>query len=218
LVLQVEDRGRVRVLRLNRPEKRNALNTDLCAALVEAMRAADADPAVAAVVLAGAGPGFSAGADLGERAILAADEAARLRRSALSDALMHAPAAMGKPVVAAVHGAVVGAGASLALCCDMVVAAEDARFSYPEAKHDIFPSLVAPMLLRHLGPKDCFELLATGGTVEAAEARALRLVNRVVPREALIEAACALAESAALYGADSMRRIKAMIGASGLTK
>ncbi|GGC49567.1 enoyl-CoA hydratase [Siccirubricoccus deserti] len=207
----------MRVLRLDRPEKRNALNAGLCAALVEAMQAADAAADVAAVVLAGAGPGFSAGADLGERAVLAADEAARQRRSALSDALLAAPAAMGKPVVAAVHGAVVGAGASLALCCDLVVAAEDARFSYPEARHDIFPSLVAPMLLRHLGPKDCFELLATGRAVEAAEARALRLVNQVVPREALIDAACALAEGAALYGAESMRRIKAMIGASGLT-
>jgi enoyl-CoA hydratase len=216
LVLQVEDRGRVRVLRLNRPEKRNALDTDLCAALVEAMRAADAAADVAAVVLAGAGPGFSAGADLGERAVLAADEAARQRRSALSDTLLAAPGLMSKPVVAAVHGAVVGAGASLALCCDMVVAAEDARVSYPEARHDIFPSLVAPMLLRHLGPKDCFELLATGRVVEAAEARALRLVNRVVPREALIETAWAMAECAALYGAESMRRIKAMIGASGV--
>jgi enoyl-CoA hydratase/carnithine racemase len=216
LVLQVEDRGRVHVLRLNRPEKRNALNAGLCAALVEAMRAADAAADVAAVVLAGAGPGFSAGADLGERTVLAADEAARQQRSALSDALLAAPGAMGKPVVAAVHGAVVGAGASLALCCDLVVAAEDARFSYPEAKHDIFPSLVAPMLLRHLGPKDCFELLATGRVVEAAEARALRLVNRVVPRDALLDEACALAEAAALYGAESMRRIKAMIGASGI--
>jgi len=218
LVLQVEDRGRVRVLRLNRPEKRNALNTELYAALVEAMQAAEAAPEVAAVVIAAAGPGFSAGADLGERAILAQDEAARLRRAALSDAMLNAPATMGKPVVAAVHGAVVGAGASMALCCDMVVAAEDARFSYPEAKHNIFPSLVAPMLLRHLGPKDCFELLATGRVVEAQEARALRLVNQVVPREALVDAACALAESAALYGADSLRRIKAMIGASGLGK
>ena len=165
--------------------------------------------------IAGAGPGFSAGADLGERAVLIADPEARVARGALSDAMLAAPRGMGKPVVAAVHGAVVGAGASLALCCDLVLGAEDLRFSWPEAKHDIYPSLVAPMLLRHLGPKDCFELLATGRPVLAAEALALRLVNRVVPRAALLDEACALAEQAAQYGAGSLRRIKALINAAG---
>src|SRR4051794_13828912 len=132
MVLLSEMRGGVSILSLNRPEKRNALNNALCAALLEALQAANADPAVAGGVLTGAGAGFSAGADLGERAVLIEDAAARAARSALSDALLAAPGAMGKPVVAALHGAVVGAGASLALCCDLVIAAEDARFSYPE--------------------------------------------------------------------------------------
>ena len=215
MVLLAETRGRVRLLTLNRPEKRNALNNALVAALLEALRAADAEPGVAAVVVAAAGPGFSAGADLGERAVLIADPGARAARAALSDAMLAAPGAMGKPVVAAVHGAVVGAGASLALCCDMVLGAEDLRFIWPEARHDIYPSLVAPMLLRHLGPKDCFELLATGRPVPAPEALALRLVNRVVPRAALLDEACALAEAAAQYGAESLRRIKASIDAAG---
>jgi enoyl-CoA hydratase/carnithine racemase len=211
----IETRARVRLLTLNRPEKRNALNNELVAALVAALHAADADPDVAAVVIAAAGPGFSAGADLGERAILIADPTARAARAALSDALLAAPGAMGKPVVAAVHGAVVGAGASLALACDMVLGAEDLRFLWPEAKHGIYPSLVLPMLLRHLGPKDAFELVATGRPVLAAEALALRLVNRVVPRAALLEQACALAGQAAQYGMDPLRRIKAEINAAG---
>jgi enoyl-CoA hydratase/carnithine racemase len=126
-----------------------------------------------------------------------------------------APGLMGKPVVAAIHGSTVGAGHTLALCCDLNVAAEDVRISYPEAKHDIAPSLVMPTLLRHLGPKDCFELLATARLVGAEEALRLRLVNRVVPREGLLDAACALAESAALYGPASMRKVKAGIGAMG---
>jgi enoyl-CoA hydratase len=214
----METRGRVRLLTLNRPDKRNALNNALVGALVEALRAAEADAAVAAVVIAAAGPGFSAGADLGERAVLIADPAARAARSALSDALLAAPGAMGKPVVAAVHGAVVGAGASLALCCDLVLGAEDCRFLWPEAKHDIYPTLVLPMLLRHLGPKDAFELLATGRPMPAAEALARRLVNRVVPRDGLIEQACALAEQAAQYGTDALRRIKAEINAGGLPR
>ncbi|MCO6415642.1 enoyl-CoA hydratase/isomerase family protein [Siccirubricoccus sp. KC 17139] len=212
-MLLVEEHGRVRVLRLNRPEKRNALNGALVEAIIAGLRAADETDSIAAVVIAGAGAGFSAGADLGERAGL--DDAARQARSALNAALMAAPAQTGKPVVAAVQGAVVGAGASLALSCDMVVAAEGARFLYPEAKHGIYPSLVAPMLLRALGPKDCFELLTTGRPLPAEEARALRLVNRVVPEAALLETACALAETAATYGPEKMRRIKAMLNAEG---
>lgn len=214
--LLTETRGRVRLLTFNRPEKRNALNNALVGAILEALRAADAEPDVAAVVIAAAGPGFSAGADLGERAVLIADPEARVARGALSDAMLAAPGLMGKPVVAAIHGATVGAGASLALSCDLVLGAEDLRFAWPEAKHDIYPSLVLPMLLRHLGPKDAFELVATGRPVLAEEALALRLVNRVVPRAALLEEACALAEFAAQYGAESLRRIKAVINASGV--
>lgn len=214
--LLTETRGRVRILTLNRPEKRNALNNALVGAIVEALRAADAEPDVAAVVIAAAGPGFSAGADLGERAILIADPEARVARGLLSDAMLAAPGLMGKPVVAAIHGATVGAGASLALSCDLVLGAEDLRFAWPEAKHDIYPSLVLPMLLRHLGPKDAFELVATGRPVPAAEALALRLINRVVPREALLDEACALADFAAQYGTDPLRRIKAVINASGV--
>jgi enoyl-CoA hydratase/carnithine racemase len=218
MILLSETRGQVRVLVLNRPEKRNALSIALCAALVAAMRVADADPAVAAVVLAGAGAGFCAGGDLEERRVLAADAAAWQARTAGADALLAAPGAMGKPVVAAVHGRMVGMGASLALCCDMVVAADDLRIAWPEARHDIYPTLVAPMLLRHLGPKLAFELLASGRAVEAAEALSLRLVNRVVAREALLEAACALAESAAQYGPRSMRGMKAWINAAGVER
>ncbi len=107
-------------------------------------------------------------------------------------------------------------GASLMLGCDMVVAAEDLRITWPEARHGIWPTLVAPQLLRHLGPKDAFELLATGRAVEAAEARALRLVNRVVPRPALIGEACALAEAAAQYGPESLRGLKAWIDSAGI--
>jgi enoyl-CoA hydratase/carnithine racemase len=215
-MLLVESRGAVRLLRLNRPEKRNALSMALCSALVEALRAADADASVSAVVLAGEGAGFCAGGDLEERRALADDEQAWQTRAALADAALAAPGSIGKPVVAAVHGRVAGMGASLMLGCDMVVAADDLRITWPEARHGIWPTLVAPQLLRHLGPKETFELLATGRAVEAAEARALRLVNRVVPRERLLEEACALAGAAAQYPPGMLRGIKARIDAAGL--
>ena len=215
MILLSELRGPVLLLRLNRPEKRNALSMALCAALAEALRAAEEDATVSAVVLAGEGAGFCAGGDLEERRLLAEDPVAWQARAALADAVLAAPGTLAKPVVAAVHGRVVGMGASLMLGCDMAVAAEDALFTWPEARHGIWPHLVAPQLLRHLGPKDAFEVLATGRTLDAAEARALRLVNRVVPREALVDEACALALAAAQYGPESLRGIKATIDAAG---
>lgn len=213
--LLIETRGAIRLLLLNRPEKRNALDNGLCTALLAAFRAADAAPEVAGVVLAGVGPGFCAGADLGERPLLQADTARRAARSALSEALLAAPAALGKPVVAAVHGAVVGAGASLALGCDLVLGAPDTRFLWPEARHGILPALVLPALLRHLGPKDAFDLLATGRPMPAEEALARRLLNRVVPREALLTEATALAERAAQYPPGVLRGLKAALAGPG---
>ena len=211
----IENRGRVRVLTLNRPEKRNALNLALCEAVVGALKAADADDSVAAVVIAGAGVGFSAGADLGERKLYADAPEMQTRRAQVGLEMLVLPGRMGKPVVAAVHGPTVGAGSTLALASDMIVASDEVRISYPEAKHDIYPSLVMPTLLRHLGPKDCFELLATGRVVLAEEALRLRLVNQVVPRDQLLEAACAAAENAAVYSRASMLKIKAAIDALG---
>lgn len=218
MILLSEMRGSVLLLRLNRPDKRNALSVALCTALVEALQAAEEDAAVAAVVLAGEGAGFCAGGDLEERRVLADDPAAWQARAALADAVLAAPGATAKPVVAAVHGRVVGMGASLMLGCDMVVAAEDALITWPEARHGIWPALVAPQLLRHLGPKDAFEVLATGRAMGAVEARALRLVNRVVACDALLDAACALALAAAQYGPESLRGIKVMIDAAGIRR
>jgi enoyl-CoA hydratase len=218
MILLSEMRGAVLLLRLNRPEKRNALSMALCTAVVEALRVAEEEAAVTAVVLAGAGAGFCAGGDLEERRLLADDPAAWQARAALADAVLAAPGLMAKPVIAAVHGRVVGMGASLMLGCDMVVAAEDALFTWPEARHGIWPHLVAPQLLRHLGPKDAFELLATGRTLDAVEARALRLVNRVVAPGVLLDEACALALAAAQYGPESLRGIKAMIDAAGIRR
>lgn len=215
MVVLTETRGRVRVITLNRPEKRNALNLALCEGLLDAFRAAEADDAIAALVVAGAGLGFSAGADLGERALYAEQPAMQTRRAQAGLDLLAAPVRMGKPVVAAIHGNTIGAGHALALCCDLNIAAEDVRISYPEAKHDIYPSLVLPTLMRHIGPKDCFELLATGRPVLGPEALRRRLVNAVVPKEELLERACAMAEGAALYSQDSLRRIKASINAQG---
>jgi enoyl-CoA hydratase len=210
-MIRSETRGRVLLLSLGRPEKRNALDRVLCEALLAALRQAGEDDAVAGVVLAGEGAGFCAGADLDEMRALSADPPARDSRRALTAALLRAPAAVPKPVVAAVQGGAIGSGASLALACDAVVMAEDARFAWPEARHGIAPTLVAPPPLAHLGPKLAFELLTTGRVVGAGEALALHLANRVVPRDRLSEEAGALAEACGKLPPAGLMEFKRMV-------
>lgn len=210
--IEARDHG-VRLLRLDRPDKRNAMDRAMIEALLAALQAGAEDPAVAAMVIAGMGGTFSAGADLAEMKKLAGDPAAREARSALTVALLDAPARVPKPIVAAVSGAAMGAGASLALACDGVAMAEDARLAWPEAKHAMLPRLVAPVLLRHLGPKTAFDLLATGRAVGAAEALALGLATRIVPAARVEAEACAMAAAAALLPPEAMGALKRMVHA-----
>ena len=188
--LIVDNRDAVRILTLNRPEKRNALDTLLIAGLLAALDAANGDDGVGAIVLAGAGKLFSAGADLGEfRDAGAALDALNNRRSDLLLDLQLRLGELGKPVIAAVHGAAIGAGAAIALAADMVVLGSDAKIGYPETKHAMVPSLMVGTLMRHAGRKAAFELLATGESIGAERAFVLGLVNRLVaPGEELAEA------------------------------
>ena len=190
-VVLVDTADGVCTVTLNRPDKRNALNTPLTRALVEALAAAEADGEVRAVVLAGTGRGFCAGADLEEAKTLSpSDQAAVLARADLSLGLYTQPRRMTKPVVAAVHGAAVGGGAGLALGADMVVAAADLQFGFPELRHSMVPALVMTALQRAMGRKAAFEMISLGRLVGAEEAKALGLVNRVAatPEAAFAEA------------------------------
>ena len=198
--LIVDNRDAVRILTLNRPEKRNALDTPLIAALLDAIDAANGDDGVGAIVIAGAGKLFSAGADLGEfRDAGAALDALNNRRSDLLLDLQLRLVELGKPVIAAVHGAAIGAGAAIALAADMVVLGSDAKIGYPETKHAMVPSLMVGTLMRHAGRKATFELLATGESIGAERALVLGLVNRLVaPDQVLTEAVRMAAGLAAL--------------------
>ena len=141
--LIIEDLGTVRLLRLNRPEKHNALNTALTTALLDALRQADRDDAVRAVVLTGNGKSFCAGADTGEFSALTPEQPdAVLRRADLTTDLQLVFSRMVKPVIGAVHGNALGGGAGLALACDLTVMAEDVRFGYPELRHGIVAAVV----------------------------------------------------------------------------
>lgn len=208
-VLQSEDRGRVRILTMNRPEKLNALNTALTEALIAWLRNADRDDAISVVVLTGAGRAFCAGADIGEFRDLTPDQAARVEHRAELTMQSHLVfSQIRKPVIAAVRGAAMGGGAGLALASDLVVASETMKLGYPEIRHGILPAIVITNLVRQLGRKAAFELVSKGDPIDARRAYELGAVNMVVADDRLMIEALALAESLAAYKPEALFAIK----------
>jgi len=172
--LQISREGRVLRLALNRPEKRNALNLDLCRELIRALEAADADPAAGAVLLSGNGRSFCAGMDLSEA--LEAEDAGQAEVHAR---LFSLGAWLRKPVVAAVHGAALAGGTGLAANAHVVVASEDAGFGLTEIRVGLFPFMIFRAVARAVGERRAVELSLSGRTFGAAEALQYGLVHQV---------------------------------------
>ena len=191
-MLLEERAGGVLRLTLNRPEARNALSIALMTALIEALGRAARVSETRVVVIAGAGPAFCAGHDLRE---LRQDRRREAYQHifALCSELMLTIVRLPKPVIAEVHGVATAAGCQLVATCDLAVAAEEARFATPGVDIGLFCSTPMVALSRAVGRKAAMEMLLTGDLIDAAAARALGLVNRVVPREGLREAVDALA-------------------------
>ncbi len=182
LVVELDDSTGVVIIRLNRPEKRNALNALLVDELSDALAWTDADERVRVVVLRGEGKDFCAGADLQMLSDLA--EAGVEEQLADADALgdlFLIIRRIGVPVVAAVHGHALAGGCGLATASDIVLASDDARFGYPEVKIGFVPAMVMTMLRRAVGEKRAFELIVTGRTIGAEEAERYGLVQHVHP-------------------------------------
>jgi enoyl-CoA hydratase/carnithine racemase len=208
-VVLTHDRGAVRIVTMNRPEKRNALNTELTQALLDALRAADADETVGCVVLTGAGQGFCAGADLVEFKDLTPENQHLVEaRAELTMQLHLAFTKMDKPVLTAINGAAMGGGAGLALAGDMALMAAQAMIGYPETRHGIVAAIVMANLTRQAGRKAAFELVALGEPMGAEKALALGMVNRVVPDGALMSEALALAGKLAAVSRPAMAATK----------
>ena len=208
-VVLIQDRDAVRVLTMNRPEKRNALNTELTQALLDALRAADAEDAIACVVLTGAGRGFCAGADLAEFKDLTPENQHLVEaRAELTMQLHLAFTKMQKPVLTAINGAAMGGGAGLALAGDMALMAAQATIGYPETRHGIVAAIVMANLTRQAGRKAAFELVALGEAIGAEKALALGMVNRVVPDGVLMSEALALAAKLAAVSRPAMAATK----------
>lgn len=192
--LRVEREAGVMILTLDRPQAKNAMDRALVAELMAALRQAAADDAVSVVLLTGAGSVFCPGGDIKELDALAAQDGdafieAGRERVELFSTLRSLP----KLTIACVNGAAIGGGAGLAMSCDLAIAAEEAWFSYPEARRGVVPGVILVSLVRLAGERMALELILSGRKVAAAEALQLGLVNRVVPLERLREEALAYA-------------------------
>jgi len=200
---------KVRVLTLNRPDKHNALNTLLTQQLLDALRQTEHDDSVHAIVLTGAGKSFCAGADTSEFSSLVPDNPqAVMRRADLTSALHLSFSQLSKPVIAAVHGNALGGGAGLAIACDMVVMADDVRFGYPELQHGIVAAVVLANLVRQVGAKHAFELVAMARPINGARAQALGLANQVVQQDQVLSSALEMAHRLASWSPVAMATTK----------
>ncbi|MFO1311798.1 MAG: enoyl-CoA hydratase/isomerase family protein [Burkholderiales bacterium] len=178
-VLVVERRPGVLVLTLSRPAKLNALDHALIEGLLGALDAAQEDDDVRAIVVRGEGRAFCAGIDL-EQVRSLASKAAIKSHAALVARLQSAFRDVDKPVICAVHGYAFGAGCGLVAASDIAIAARSARLGYPEVTRNVLPALVLPSLVRQVGRKAAFHLVASGAPVDAATAATLGLVTMVV--------------------------------------
>lgn len=216
-VLQSRD-GAILTLTLNRPDKRNPISDpDMVDALCAALEAADADMAVRCVILTGAGSGFSSGGDIGKMRAgegLRAHLPAETRRN-YKAGIQRLPLlfeALEVPVVAAVNGAAIGAGLDLACMCDVRIASDRARFAESFVKIGIVPGDGGAWLLpRVVGFSKANELALTGDLIDAAEARAIGLVSRVVPEDRLMDEARALAGRIAANPPHAVRMTKRLL-------
>ena len=190
----VETKGRVGIIRLNRPQALNALNKALIAELTQAIEAFDGDEKIGCMLIAGSDKAFAAGADIKEMADKPFIEAYLGDFVSNWDAVAHAR----KPIVAAVAGFALGGGCELALQSDVVIAADNAKFGQPEIKLGVIPGIGGTQRLTHaVGKAKAMDLILTGRMMDAAEAEKSGLVARVVPAANLMDEAMKVADTIA---------------------
>ena len=197
---------------LNRPQVRNALSPELVAHFHTALDQVQERDDVAALIITGEGTAFCGGADLKVLREIAAQSVEQARQD--SKNLMNFFRRIyefPKPVIAAVNGPAMGGGCGLASVCDIVLAAEDAVFGYPEVRVGFVPALVAVFLVRICGEKKARELLLTGRVFSAQEAQEIGLVNHVVARESLLEKAREIAREIAQNSPTAVRLTKELM-------
>lgn len=190
--LQISREGRLLHLALNRPERRNALNMELCNALGAALEEAEQDPRVGAVLLSGNGKSFCAGMDLHEVLSPGGGDINEAHERIFTSGIR-----MTKPMIAAVHGAALAGGTGLVANCHVVVAAEDATFGLTEIRIGLWPFVIFRTISAALGQRRATELAVTGRIFAAAEAREYGLVHHIVEPAVLMQRAQEIAAAVA---------------------
>ncbi len=204
-----ETQGRVALIRLNRPQRLNALNDALATELKAALAAFDADPGIGAIVITGNERAFAAGADI---AAMAEWDYQRVYFEDYITKDWEAVKATRKPVIAAVAGYALGGGCELAMMCDLIIAAESAKFGQPEITIGTIPGLGGTQRLpRAVGKAKAMDWCLTGRMIDAAEAERSGLVSRVVAADKLEEEALAVAARIASFSLPTVLMIKEAI-------
>jgi enoyl-CoA hydratase len=197
MTILIERHGRVALLRLNRPNALNALNSEMMHALVGAVQELDRDPEVGCFVLTGSEKAFAAGADIKELASKSYMDMFHEDFFALWDRFT----AVRTPKIAAVSGYALGGGCELAMMCDLIYAADTAKFGQPEIKLGLIPGMGGSQRLTKLvGKAKAMDMILTGRMIGAEEAERAGLVARVIPASQLIEETLAAAQTISSYG------------------
>ncbi len=207
----VERRGRVGIIRFNRPQALNALNATLKNELLGAVEAFDADANVGCILLTGSDKAFAAGADIKEMADKSYIDISRADYAGDYERLTR----VRKPLIAAVAGFALGGGCELAMLCDFIIAADNAKFGQPEIKLGIIPGIGGTQRLTHaVGKAKAMDMILTGRMMDAAEAERSGLVARVVPAARLMEDAIKVAETIAALSEPSLIAAKEAVNRS----
>src|SRR4249919_3997592 len=187
--IQIDQRGGVARVTMQRPEVHNAFDERLIADLTQALTRLDADTAVRAVVLTGSGSTFSAGADLNwMRGMAAASEAENRADSLRLAKLMRTLNFLSKPTLARVNGSAYGGGVGLVACCDIAIGVEGSKFSLSEVKLGLVPAVISPYVVAAIGARHARRMFLSAEVFEAAEAARIGLLHQCVPSGQLDEA------------------------------
>ena len=196
MTILIERQGRIAIIRLNRPQALNALNAEMTRAMITAMQEMDSDPDVGCFIITGSERAFAAGADIKELAAQSYTEMLQKDYFAGWDAFT----ALRTPKIAAVSGYALGGGCELAMMCDMIFAADTAKFGQPEIKLGLIPGMGGSQRLTKLvGKAKAMDMILTGRMMDAVEAERAGLVARVIPADKLMEETLAAAETIAGY-------------------
>lgn len=211
-ILITEDIANIRIISLNRPKLRNALNLELRNALMAAFREAAADDAVRVVVLTGKGSAFCAGLDLNDlKTIHKKSKQKNLEDSKSLAELFELIYSLPKPVIAAINGHAIAGGAGLASVCDISIMSTEAKMGYTEARIGFVAALVSVFLVRQVGEKQARDLLLTARLISASEAKEIKLVNEVLAKEDLRLRALEIASQIANNSPNSLSITKSLL-------